>query len=179
MTLPRQQQISRKYDYSASNWNCTVDTHVYIETDTEILIFIFTTLISNKKVLLCERKRHTARRVVSTPYVVLTGYPPCPDLVRGYPAGGCPGGGYPTWVTPWQGTPSWLGGGTQVGYPQQGTPLTGYPSRVPPWQGTPAGYPLAGYPPAGYPPSWPGRVPPHLDLAGYPLGYPSSRVPPW
>ena len=30
----------------------------------------------NKKVLLCERKRHTTRRVVSTPSVVLTGYPP-------------------------------------------------------------------------------------------------------
>ena len=31
---------------------------------------------SNKKVLLRERKRHTACRVVSTPSVVLTGYPP-------------------------------------------------------------------------------------------------------
>ena len=30
----------------------------------------------NKKVLLRERKRHTACRVASTPYVVLTGYPP-------------------------------------------------------------------------------------------------------
>ena len=30
----------------------------------------------NKKVLLRERKRHTARRVVSTPSVVLPGYPP-------------------------------------------------------------------------------------------------------
>ena len=33
-------------------------------------------VISNKKVLLRERKRHTARRVVSTPSVVLPGYPP-------------------------------------------------------------------------------------------------------
>ena len=32
--------------------------------------------IFNKKVLLRERKRHTARRVVSIPSVVLTGYPP-------------------------------------------------------------------------------------------------------
>ena len=32
--------------------------------------------IRNKKVLLRERKRHTACRVVSTPSVVLTGYPP-------------------------------------------------------------------------------------------------------
>ena len=30
----------------------------------------------NKRVLLRERKRHTARRVVSTPSVVLTGYLP-------------------------------------------------------------------------------------------------------
>ena len=34
------------------------------------------TLKKNKKVLLRECKRHTARRVVSTPSVVLTGYPP-------------------------------------------------------------------------------------------------------
>ena len=67
--------------------------------------------IMNKKVLLHERKRHTARRVASTPYVVLTGYPP-----------------------------------------GQGTPLAGYPPR----QGTPQ----QGTPPA--------RVPPCLDLAGYP-----------
>ena len=31
---------------------------------------------NNKKVLLREGKRHTARRVVSTPSVVLPGYPP-------------------------------------------------------------------------------------------------------
>ena len=38
----------------------------------------------NKKVLLRERKRHTARRVVSTPSVVLPGYPPThPDLAGG------------------------------------------------------------------------------------------------
>ena len=72
-----------------------------------------------KKVLLRERKRHTARRVASTPYVVLTGYPPPPS----------------------QGTP-------RPGYtpPGQGTPLPRVPppagpGRVPPpswtWQGTP------------------------------------------
>ena len=32
----------------------------------------------NKKVLLCERKRHTARHVASTPYVVLTWLTPPP-----------------------------------------------------------------------------------------------------
>ena len=42
-----------------------------------------------KKVLLRERKRHTARRVVTTPSVALTGYPP-PVLT--WPGGG----GYPT-----------------------------------------------------------------------------------
>ena len=35
----------------------------------------------NKKVLLRERKGHAARRVVSTPSVVLTGYPPPPGMV--------------------------------------------------------------------------------------------------
>ena len=51
-----------------------------------------------------ERKRHTACRVVTTPSVVLTGYPPP-----------WPGGGVP----PWQSTP------------RQGTPPAG-PGRVPP-----------------------------------------------
>ena len=37
---------------------------------------VFSKYIINKKVLLRERKRHTARRVVSTHSVVLTGYPP-------------------------------------------------------------------------------------------------------
>ena len=90
----------------------------------------------NKKVLR-ERKRHTARRVVSTPSVVLTGYPP----PQSWPG---PGG------VPCQG--EHLPGGTLPGYPPILT-----------WQGTP----LAGYPLAGYPLSWPGRVPPQLDLAGY------------
>ena len=44
----------------------------------------------NKKVLLCECKRHTARHVVSTPSVVLTGYPSCPDLAGGVPCWGAP-----------------------------------------------------------------------------------------
>ena len=96
--------------------------------------------ILHKKVLLRERKRHTAHRVVSTPSVVLTGSPPCPDLA---------GGGYPTWVPPGQGppSPSWPGwGGTLPGYPPAGYPPAGYPWQGTPWQGTP----LPG----------PGRVPP-------------------
>ena len=96
----------------------------------------------NKKVLMRERKRHTARHVASTPYVVLTGYPPCPDLA----------GGVPTWVPPQQGTPP--------GWTWQGIPpldLAGYPpppGRVPHPRLDLAGYPLpqlvlAGYPPTG------------------------------
>ena len=94
--------------------------------------------ISNKKVLLCECKRHTARRVVNTPSVVLTGYPSHPDM-----AGGVPYLGYP------QGTP---------GYPWQGTPWQGTPARVPPTR-----VPL----PTRVPPR-PEYPLPRLDLAGYP-----------
>ena len=90
----------------------------------------------NKKVLLYERKRHTARRVVSTPSVVLTGYPPVLVL------GGTLPGGYPTWVPPGRVPP---GAGYPPGRvsPGQGTPSRVAtpgrvpPSRVPPWQGTP------------------------------------------
>ena len=68
---------------------------------------------TNKKVLLRERKRHTARRVVTTPSVVLTGYPP----PRSWPG---PGG-----VPSRQGTPP------PAGYPPAGYPpwldLAGYP----------------------------------------------------
>ena len=77
-------------------------------------------VMTNKKVLLRERKRHTARCVVSTPSVVLTGYPP----------GRVP----PQQATTWVGYPP-------VGYPPGRVPPAGYPL---------AGYPswldLAGYP---------------------------------
>ena len=94
----------------------------------------------DKKVLLRERKRHTARRVVSTPSVVLTGYPP-PVL---------------TW---WGGT---LLGGTLPGGPYLGTP-----GRVSPpsW---PGGYPARGVSPLSWVP--PSRVPPILTWQGTPLG---------
>ena len=72
----------------------------------------------NKKVLLRERKRHTARHVASTPYVVLTGYPP-PARVPpqpGYPPGqGTP----PARVPP---PPGWTCQGTPPGWTCQGTP---------------------------------------------------------
>ena len=42
----------------------------------------------HKKVLLHERKRHTARHVVSTPSVVLPGYPPGGVPDPGTPLGG-------------------------------------------------------------------------------------------
>ena len=72
--------------------------------------------------LLRERKRHTAHRVASTPYVVLTGYPPR----QGTPPG--------------QGTP-----------PARVPPRPGYPpARVPPWldlAGYPPGWTWQGTPP--------------------------------
>ena len=111
-------------------------------------------LCVNKKVLLCERKRHTTRRVVSTPSVVLPGYPP-PSRVPPHPdlAGGCTWPGYPPGRVP-PSPPSWpgRGGGTWPGYPpSQGTPPAGYPPILT-WLG------------GG---TWPG-YPPRLDLAGYP-----------
>ena len=63
---------------------------------------------NNKKVLLRERKRHTARRVASTPYVVLTGYPPRQGMPPGQgtpPAREPPRPGYPPPGWTWQGTP--------------------------------------------------------------------------
>ena len=83
-----------------------------------------------KKVVLRERKRHTAHCVVNTPSVVLTGYPPILTWPGGYPGRVPPPAGYP------------LAGYPPAGYPPNRVP----PSRVPPQQGNP---------PAG-----PGRVPP-------------------
>ena len=81
-------------------------------------------IISNKKVLLRERKRHTARRVVSTPSVVLPGYPPRGGRVP--PPGGVPG------QVPPRGS----------GYPPQGVPSQVPPRvRVPPGGGTQSGTP--------------------------------------
>ena len=91
----------------------------------------------NKKVFLRERKRHTGHRVVSTPSVVLTGYPP-----------------------PRQGTPpSWPGQGVPyLGTPQQGTfhpdLAGGYPTWVPPGRAPPQ---------QGTPPAGPGRVSPQVS----------------
>ena len=87
---------------------------------------------SNKKVLLRERKRHTARRVASTPYVVLTGYPP-----TRVPPGRVP----PSWVPPQEVPPP-------ARYPPAGYPPSWVP---PPWQGTPPAGPGRVPPPSGCP----------------------------
>ena len=112
-------------------------------------------LEKHKKVLLRERKRHTARCVANTPYVVLTGYPPW---------GGYPGG-------TWSGTPPRGGvldppGGTRSGTPR-GVPRPPVPGQVPPQGGTRSGTPPGGtqtprgdpvrYPPGGYPVRYPPR----------------------
>ena len=105
-----------------------------------------------KKVLLLERKRHTARHVVSTPSVVLTGVPPILTwLGGGVPCQGGTVPGYPPVLAqgdtllgvPYLGTPH-PGPGE---YPARGIPCWGYPTWVPPiltWQGTPPlGMPMA------------------------------------
>ena len=95
----------------------------------------------NKKVLLPERKRHTARHVASTRYAALSN----PDLVRGgypgYPStiqtwsGGYPG--YPPTIQTWLGgTPSRPGqGGTQSRPGQGGTLGTPPPPIIQTWSG--------------------------------------------
>ena len=83
----------------------------------------------NKKVLLRERKRHTARCVANTPYVVLTWFPPpgggtrTPPPPRGYPVRyHLGGGGYPVRYHPPR-------GGYLTGYPRGGG--SGYPPSPP------------------------------------------------
>ena len=73
--------------------------------------FLWVSTCQHKKVLLRERKRHTARRVASTPYVVLSGYPPTRVP--------------PTRVPPCQGTPP--------AGPGRVPPSLAGPGRVPPW----------------------------------------------
>ena len=120
---------------------------------------------SNKKVLLLECKRHTARRVVSTPSVVLLGYPPPPNLT--WPEGWhtLPGGTPPGYLP----IRTWPGG-----YPARRGTLTGYPPILT-WLGVPyPGTPQQGTPLAGYPLAGPGRVP---TQQGMPLAGP-DKVPP-
>ena len=140
----------------------------------------------NKKVLLRERKRHTARCVANTRYVVLTGYlPPRGGTRSGTPRGVRvpPLGGYPVR----SGNPP---GGYPVRYPPRGVqvpPLGGYlvrsgqvPSpggvRVPPG-GVPSQVPPggSGYPPTGGYPVRSGQVPPRGGTqSGTPGGGPGT-----
>ena len=156
---------------------------------------------NNKKVLLRERKRHTARRVVSTPSVVLPGYPPGGGT-RTPPPGGLPGppqGGTQSGTSPWGGTRTPPGGVPgQVPLPPWGKGGSGYPpggvpSQVPPnpggvpwpprvllllsYLGTPRGVP--GPPPGGTqtPRGVPSQVPPQGG-SGYPPGGVPGQVPP-
>ena len=120
----------------------------------------------NKKVLLRERKRHTARHVVSTPSVVLPGYPPPPPPGGGgggVTGPGSPLGGYRTWVPPGGGGGGYLtrvppppprGGGG--GVPDLGTPPPrGVPDLAPPPPPPPGGG--GGVPDLGTPPPPPGE----------------------
>ena len=98
----------------------------YIQSHATDFFLFF--LLFNKKVL-PERKRHTNRRLSSTPCAVLGTIPPCWDTPRHLT---WPGGTPPGWGTPRDLT--WLGrafqvpppGWTWLGYPPPG------PGRVPP-----------------------------------------------
>ena len=86
-------------------------------------------LFTNKKVLLCERKRHTDRSVSSIPSVILyeVGYPPVRVPPPGQVSWGVPKVGYP---------PSWYPPrpGLTGGYPRWGTPHWGTPPAGVDWQ---------------------------------------------
>ena len=144
----------------------------------QLLLNIWTTLKSNKKVLLCERKSHTARRVASTRHAVpIGGTPPIlrPDL-----DGGCP---LPR--SGWWGTPSQV----WMGLPPSQVRTGGVPPSQVWMQGR-------GYPPSrpgkGVPPiqTWERGIPIRKDVGtpcqegcGYPLsgrmGFPQSGRMAW
>ena len=102
----------------------------------------------HKKVLLRERKRHTGRRVVTTPSVVHTWVPPPLPRQGTPPCQGTPPPGYP----PGRVLPP------PAGYPPQ-LDLAGYPpDRVPPQLD------LAGYPPQCLPHGILGNVAKHYGI---------------
>ena len=152
-----------EYTWEHQNYQIKLPPHI-VSLLLEILCFVLSpTTSENKTVLLRERKRHTDRRLSSTPCAVLSGggggvswvgapwlgYPH-PDLDGGTP-GRCP----PGWGTP--PCPDLAGGVPPMGAPWHGYPCPDLARRVP-WAGTP----------------WLGYLP-HPDLAG---GYP-RWVPPW
>ena len=156
-------------------------------------------IFCNKKVLLRERKRHTARRIASARYAALSGGGDTPSQVwgGGVPRSGLDGGGgypipglggYPSQGRGRQYSPGFDGGGHPI--PGQGYPFPGrgYPSQVhwvlPGW-GTPQTW--DGVPPTiktwlGYPPPLGWGTPHQPDLRwGTPtpgMGTP-SQVWPW
>ena len=156
-----------------------------------------------KKVLLRERKRHTARHIASTCYAVLVGIPPPPswDLtwMGGVPPSQVQAGGTPYQVqvgalprSRWGGGTPFAGldaGGTPSQVQVRGVPLPRSGQGVPPSQVQGVPLPRAGWGvphPAdrGYPTwTWEGGTP-HLDLRrGYTplgsMGYPTPRKCGW
>ena len=112
-----QSEVLSQFDPVCTGWETTL-TWIW---DTPPFVWPWFTCSNqnvNKKVLLRERKRHTARRVASTPYVVLTGYPP--SWPGGVPDLGTPPGRVP---------------------PSRVPPGRVHPGRVPPRQGTPSRVP--------------------------------------
>ena len=112
--------------------------------------------IQNKKVLLHERKRHTARRIASTRYASGGGGLPHPVMVGGDPIQSWLGG-YP--IQSWWGVPHPVMVG--VPHPVMVGGTLGTPSR--PGQG---GYHGSGVPPTIH--TWDGVPPTHRPETGYP-----------
>ena len=135
-------------------------------------------ILENKKVLLRERKRHTARHVVSTPSVVLPGYPPRGGYPVRYPPGGVPGQVPPRGVYLVR-YPDPPGGVYPVRYPPRGG---GYPVRSPPGglpgQVPPGGVPGQVPPPGGYLVRYPDPPPGGATQSGTPPGGTQSGTPP-
>ena len=146
----------------------STNKQLYLQQQTSVTL---SEINNYKKVLLRERKRHTARRVVSTPSVVLPG------------SGTPPPGGVPDPGTPPGGDPDL---GTPRGDPDFGPPRGGVPgppggggtrTSVPPGGGgtrTPGGYPDLGTPPGGVPDRTP--PPPPVDRQTPVKTVPSRRT---
>ena len=117
---------------------------------------------TNKKVLLRERKRHTARRVASARYAALSN-----GWGRGYPSSPGGGGGTPPTIQTW----SW------GGVPSTIQTWDGVPPTIQTWDGVPP-RPGMGYSPTQ---TWDGVPPPPRPGTGYSpprpgMGYPSVKV---
>ena len=104
----------------------------------------------NKKVLLPECKRHTARRVASARYAGGGGVVPHPVMVGGGTSSSHSGGGYPiqSWWGSTPGTPYHpdLARGYPR-YPLPSRPEMGYPPTIQTWDGVPPTQARTGYPP--------------------------------